>query len=150
MHADPNPLLLVGEDVHIVVSRPDRSQLLRAHAEQFALRLKVGVLNLLKHGVVYRLGVGPSHSESDQTRNVVHDRRHVDVFQLGVCQDCLVSASDVVADSAWRDMVFVRDGTTDRLAVTDVMVGAKYGELCFLCAGFKLLESPFVDGPECL
>jgi hypothetical protein len=135
--ADPNPVLLVGEDVDVVVARADGAELARGLVAQVQV-LDDRPRRVVEQVVVYTLRVLAADAEADGANDVVHDpadagardvARHVD-------QDGLVAASDVVADTGRRDGVLVRDHAADGNGVALVVVGHQHsGARCWMVPG---------------
>ena len=84
-----------------------------------------------------------SNAERNVVNHVVHDlvdlRR--DFLPLGIGQDGEITASDVEANTAERDFVFVGNHAADRLRITFVAVGAKHAAFAAgRYAGLDLLD----------
>ena len=100
-----------------MVAGADRAELVARHLREPALRAEVRLEDRVEHRVVDRLGVVAPDAEGDALADVVHDARQVgtDVVDAQIGAHGLVSAADVVADSARRDVVGVREHPADRL-----------------------------------
>ena len=81
--ADPDPALLVLHEVDVVVARADRAELRLRELHELALRVEVGLEDLLQHGMVGPLLGRHPHAERDPADDLPHDRldaaEHVEV-----------------------------------------------------------------------
>ncbi len=125
MDADPQPAVVVAEEVDVVIAGADRPELICRELPEIALRHEVGVSNGVEHRVIDRLVVRAAHPERDPRDDLVHDGRDGNVVGAEVCPHRLVPAADVVADSGRRDVVAVGDDAADRLRVADVRIRAE-------------------------
>ena len=99
MDAYPEPSVLVGEQIDVVVSGADRAQLPRRKIAQLALRGKLSVPDCIEYGMLDRLVVHAPDAEGDTPDDLFHDRAHLEIARAQVGLGRLVTACDVVADS---------------------------------------------------
>ena len=128
MHADPDPAVLVLEQIDIVIARADRAELVTRHALEFPDLWNLVPKRAIEELVLDVLGVAPADSERDVLGDVGENRPDFvgDRVSLHVEAHRHVAAADVEADAAHRYMLFVGDHTTDRLRITKVAVGAEH------------------------
>ena len=108
--ADPDAVILVGHQVHVVVARADGAELRLRELRELALRREVGAPDPVDHGMVDPLLRRHAHGERDPSGDLAHDTvdtaERVEVVAPQVGQRSLVSAADVVADSRRGDVAW--------------------------------------------
>jgi hypothetical protein len=89
------------------------------------------VVAVFKKLVIDPLFILARHAEADGGPDIVHDRRDVgaDAGRIGVGEDGLVAAPDVVTGTRRADQRFVSDDAADGDTVTFMMVGHHGGLL---------------------
>src|SRR3954452_2818522 len=144
--AHPEPAVLVGQEVDVVVAAADGAELVGREVVELALRGEGGGADLVEHGVVGALAFVAPDAERDAARDLVHDARDVDVVHAQVRHRAADATGDVVADAGRRDVLRVRDHPTDRLAVPDMAIGQDRGAhgIARLCAARQLLDRALV------
>ena len=126
VHSDPEAVVLVGEQVHVVVAGTDGTELLGGQVVKLALGSERRLSNRVEHRMVgNRLLVRAAHPEADPLDDLVHDPRDGHVAELEPCPHRLVSAGDVIADARRRDVIAIRNPSADGLGVPGVVVGAQ-------------------------
>ena len=143
MHPDPDEALLVLEQIHVMVARSDRSELLLSHL------LEVPDPGLVPEGRIEELvidgdGVLLADPEADAAADI---RRGCglpagNVLVAGVEPDGHVSAGDVEPDAADRDMLLIGHDPADGMGVAEMPVGAEHAleGAARLHAAVKLLD----------
>ena len=130
VHADPDMIRLIDEDVHVMVTAPDRAELRFRHRLQ-VLERHLGPERILKELVVHALLAMASDAEGDVIDNVIHDGvdARQDVRGHGIRADRQVSASDIEPDAADGDQARVGHDSADGLGVPLMAVRAQHGPL---------------------
>src|SRR5262249_5672286 len=97
VHANPDPVLLVGEKIDVVIAGADSAELLASHF--FQRRYGTGLPRIaLEQRMVDAFVVAAADPEADRAPDVVHDALNVfaQPFARHVNTDGLVAAGDVV------------------------------------------------------
>jgi len=150
VNTDPNPVLLVGKDVNVVIAGPNRSKLVLSHPLQ-----RVDLGGHAPTGMVFVENLGlhllfviPAHSEGDGSKHIVHDSG--DIFpRLGtrhIGQNGLVSARDIVTNTARGDCVPVRHDPSDRDGIALMVVSHQGHTIRGQGTGFDLRKGPSSTG----
>src|SRR3982751_6396165 len=100
MHADPQPAVLVGEEIHVVVAAADSPELVRGKVVQLPLRPKRRVPYPIEDRMVRAFALVAPDAKRDALSNLVHDGRYIDVVDAQIGQRRTVTALNVVADGA--------------------------------------------------
>ena len=136
--ADPHLVGLIPKQVHVVIARTDRSQLVSRLVANARL---IQVSNVLPRAIVKQLMVdrfliAQTDSERDRVPNLVHDPLNVvlDVRKRQIQPNRLVAAGDVKPNACRADVVAVSHHATDRHVVTHVPIRAKHRRLGVLIA----------------
>src|SRR5712671_5027028 len=128
MHADPDPAVLIREQVDVVVPGTDRTKLVARHALELADLRNFMPERAIEELVLDLLHVRAPDPERHVLRDVgddwpdlVGDRRalHIEAHRH-------VAAADVEADAADRDVFLVGDDAADRLGIAEMAIGAKH------------------------
>ena len=157
MHADPDGVILVGEDVDVMIAGADRAELsARLGEESFCLRLtreqrpRVAREERIVDGRIVG-GVRATDAEAHRCRDLV--REVVPIFALeSCCADVRanggVAAADVEAHADDGDFVVVRRDAADWHDVADVTVGHERGRVGARGDVLELDQRSFVVLPE--
>ena len=137
VHADPDMVFLIGEQVDVVIAAADRAELLaRLGAQAIALvpvRHRVPSRILEKRIVGRRVvsAVPQTHTERQRRLDLVGQlaQPRLDLRQLQIGADRGVAAGDVESHPYDRDLVAVRRHATDRHDIPQVSVGHERGPL---------------------
>src|SRR5947208_11928789 len=105
MDADPQVVLLVLEEIDVVVSAADGSQLLAGELRKFPLWLERCLFDSLEHRMVDVPAARSPDAEADRSRDLVHGSSDVDFARARGSAHGLVATGDVVADAARRDVI---------------------------------------------
>ena len=147
VNANPDASNLILKDVDIVIPGSNGAELLPRH---FLQRLACGdtpswiVEQIMVNTLIV---VFPADTKTNRPPDVIHDRRDVglDIICTSVRQDRLVPTSDIEANTAGRDGVYVRDHSADRHSITFVMVRHQRNMRCRTGARFDLRERALLD-----
>ncbi len=135
--ADPDGVVLVGENVDVMIAAADGTELrARLGAQPFARMSghrfpRRALEQRMIHGGVVRPILAP-HAERDASLDLVGDRRKLlgeggRVLQIGA--DRGVAAGDVETDTNHGDLLVVGGDTADRHHVAEMAVGHEGGAL---------------------
>src|SRR5262249_18516001 len=141
----PDAVLLVGEQIHVVISGADRAQLLSGHFLEW--RHGTGLPRIaFEQRMVDTFVVAAADAEADGAPDIVHDALDgfAKLFAGHVNADGFVAAGDVIADAGGADGVLVGDDAADGHSVALVVVGHEGDSVGGAGAGLNLRNRAFV------
>src|SRR5438270_8482504 len=126
MHAHPNSVLFIGENIDVMIPASDGAELIGRGLLQFAHRRQLP-RRIVEQLVIDSRFAFLADAEGTIAHDVVHDffHRRRDLRSSRVDANGEIAAGDIEADTGERDLVRVSDYAADRLRVTFVAVRAQ-------------------------
>ncbi len=128
VHADPDPAVLILEQVDIVVAGPDRPELIARHGLQVLDLRNLVPDRALEQRMIDLLVIAAANAKADMPGDVGQDRALVggDLVQPDIQLHRHVAAADVESDAADGDMLLIGDDAADRLRIAEMPVGTQH------------------------
>ena len=126
VHPDPQPVLLIGKQVHVVVPRPHRAKLLLGQLQEPPLRRELRGADALKHRIARRFTVLAPQPKADRLHDLIHHPRGVDGRSPQRRPHRQVPAADVVPHPRRRHVPRIGNRRADWRRIPHVVIGAQH------------------------